>query len=190
MMAKKLVVCVTGASGALYAKRLLDNLAGHEVALIVSNAAKIVAREEGGIDYGIYGFKQYALDDFEAPCASGSNKLDACVMVPCSMGTIGRIAAGVSDNLISRTADVFLKERRKLILVPRETPYSLIHLRNMQTLTEAGAIVMPASPSFYGRPQSIEELVDTVVARILDHLGIENHLAARWRELQQILERE
>ena len=189
---KKLVVCITGASGAIYAKRLLDQLmdlsSDHEVSLVISEAARLVAREEGPVDYATYPFRCYGIMDFEAPFASGSNRFDGCVIVPCSMGTLGRIASGVSDNLITRTADVFLKERRKLILVPRETPFSLIHLRNMETLTQAGAIVMPASPSFYGRPRTLEELADTVVARVLDHLGIDNHLTARWRELENLLD--
>ena len=187
---KKLVVCITGASGTIYAKRLLDQLQSHDVSLVVSAAAKQVAREEGPFDFSSYSFQQYGIMDFEAPFASGSNFFDGCVIVPCSMGTLGRIAAGTSDNLIARAADVFLKERRKLILVPRETPLSLIHIRNMKILTQAGALILPASPSFYGRPKSIEELVDTVVARILDHLGIENHLASRWRELEQILDKD
>ena len=187
---KKLVVCVTGASGAIYARRLLDRLSGHDVSLVISAAARQVAKEEGPLDFASYPFHAYDIMDYEAPFASGSNPFDGCVIVPCSMGTLGRIASGVSDNLITRTADVFLKERRKLILVPRETPLSLIHIRNMQTVTEAGAIVMPASPSFYCRPRSIEEAVDTVVARVLDHLGIPNHLAARWRQLERILQKD
>ncbi len=184
---KKLVVCITGASGSIYAKRLLDQLRDQDVSMVVSAAARQVAKEEATLDFDAYPFRQYGIMDFEAPFASGSNRFDGCVIVPCSMGTLGRIAAGTSDNLIARAADVFLKERRKLILVPRETPLSLIHIRNMQTVTEAGAIVLPASPSFYGRPRSIEEAVDTVVARILDHLGVENDLAMRWKQLEEMI---
>ncbi len=184
---KKLAVCITGASGSIYAKRLLDQLRDQDVSMVVSAAARQVAKEEATLDFDAYPFRQYGIMDFEAPFASGSNRFDGCVIVPCSMGTLGRIAAGTSDNLIARAADVFLKERRKLILVPRETPLSLIHIRNMQTVTEAGAIVLPASPSFYGRPRSIEEAVDTVVARILDHLGVENDLAMRWKQLEEMI---
>jgi len=187
---KKIVVCITGASGSIYAKRLLDQLDGHDVSMVVSAAAELVAKEEGPFDYAAYPYRRYGIRDFEAPFASGSNKFDGCVIVPCSMGTLGRIAAGTSDNLVARAADVFLKERRKLILVPRETPLSLIHLRNMETLTRTGAIILPAMPSFYSRPRSIEELVDTVVARILDHLGVDNHLATRWRELENLIDKE
>ena len=115
------------------------------------------------------------------PFVSGSALFDAMIIIPTSMGTMGRIANGVSDTTIARAADVFLKERRKLILVPRESPYNLIHLRNMAALTEAGAIIIPASPSFYGQPQTIVDLVDSIVARVLDKLGIENHLAKRWQ---------
>ena len=115
------------------------------------------------------------------PFVSGSAKFDAMVVIPASMGTIGRIAHGTSDSTVARAADVFLKERRKLIFVPREAPYNLIHLRNMATLTEAGATIIPASPSFYNKPKTITELVDTIIARVLDHLGIEHKLAKRWQ---------
>ncbi len=115
-----------------------------------------------------------------APFASGSNVLDAMVIIPCSMGTLGRIAHGYSEDLLLRAADVALKEGRKLILVPRETPISLIHVKNFELLLQAGATILPANPSFYSRPQSVEQVVDTVVARVLDHLGIEHNLVARW----------
>ncbi len=187
---KKLVVCVSGASGSLYAKRLLDQLQGHDVALVVSPTAKEIARHEGPFDFDSAVVYRYDVMDFNAPFASGSNRYDACVIVPCSMGTLGRIASGTAENLITRTADVFLKERRPLILVPRETPLSLIHLRNMETLTLAGALILPAMPSFYGNPASVTDLVDTVVARILDHLGVDNSLAVRWQSVQSLLERE
>jgi 4-hydroxy-3-polyprenylbenzoate decarboxylase len=113
---------------------------------------------------------------------SGSAKFDAMVIIPASMGTIGRIAHGGSDSTVARAADVFLKERRKLILVPREAPYNLIHLRNLATLTEAGATIIPASPSFYSKPKTVVELVDTIIARVLDHLGVEHKLAKRWQQ--------
>ena len=116
------------------------------------------------------------------PFVSGSARFDARVVIPASMGTIGRVANGVSDSTVARAADVFLKERRKLIFVPREAPYNLIHLRNMATLTEAGAVIIPASPSFYSKPATIAELVDTIVARVLDHLGAEHRLGKRWQE--------
>jgi len=116
------------------------------------------------------------------PFVSGSARFDSMVVIPASMGTIGRIAHGTSDSTVARAADVFLKERRRLILVPRESPYNLIHLRNMATLTEAGATIIPASPSFYTKPKTITELVDTVVARILDHLGIDHQLVKRWQQ--------
>ena len=118
------------------------------------------------------------------PFVSGSAKFDAMVVIPASMGTIGRIAHGFSDSTVARAADVFLKERRKLILVPREAPYNLIHLRNMATLTEAGATIIPASPSFYSKPKTITELVDTIIARVLDHLGIEHKLVKRWQSVE------
>jgi len=178
----KLVIGVSGASGTIYAKRLLDQLSEHDVSVVISPVARQIAREEGPFDLEAYPFRFYDPMDLAAPFSSGSNRYDACVIVPCSMGTMGRIAAGTSENLIARAADVFLKERCKLILVPRETPLSLIHIRNMETLTLAGAIILPAMPSFYCRPRTIEELADTVVARILDHLGIENTLTVRWKK--------
>ena len=177
-----LVIAATGASGALYTQRLLDNLAGHEVHFIATKHAGEVAALElpGGLKIPT-GVKIYAeTGSMLVPFVSGSAKFDAMVVIPASMGTVGRIAGGVSDSTIARAADVFLKERRQLILVPREAPYNLIHLRNMATLTEASATIIPASPSFYSQPQTISDLVDTIVARVLDHLNIEHQLCRRW----------
>jgi 4-hydroxy-3-polyprenylbenzoate decarboxylase len=126
--------------------------------------------------------KTHGLKSMNAPFASGSNAVDAMVVIPCSMGTLGRIAHGLSDDVLLRAADVTLKERRKLILVPRETPLSLVHVKNFELLLLAGAILIPANPSFYTRPQSIEQVVDTVVARVLDHLGLPQELVKRWQE--------
>lgn len=182
----RLVVAVTGASGALYAQRLLSFLekGDHEVHVVVSDCARQVARaelEKGGLAipprFAVHGQRS-----MEAPFLSGSNLFSAMVIIPCSMGTAGRIAHGVSEGAIGRAADVFLKERRPLILVPRETPWSLVHARNMVTLVEAGAVLLPACPSFYGKPQSVLDLVDTVVARVLDHLRVPHDLAVRWKE--------
>lgn len=178
----KIVVGISGASGAIYAKRLLDFLktTPHEVALTASENALEIGREECGIDYREYGYPFYGARDFTAPFASGSAKQDTLAVVPCSMGMLGRIAHGYSDDLLARTADVFFKERRKVILVPRETPFSLIHIENMRLVTLAGAVVLPAIPSFYSKPKTIEEAADTVIARLLDHMGIENDLRSRW----------
>ncbi|MBI5684750.1 MAG: UbiX family flavin prenyltransferase [Verrucomicrobia bacterium] len=182
----KLVVAITGASGALYAQRLLDHLRGQEVHLVLSDHAKEVAALE--LDGGTFaladGIISYDNRSMRAPFVSGSARFDAMTIIPCSMGTLGRIANGASDDTICRAADVFLKERRKLILVPRETPYNLIHVRNMARLIEAGADIIPATPSFYSRPQTVQQVVDTVVARVLDHLGIEHTLAKRWMETE------
>ena len=124
----------------------------------------------------------HGLRSMQAPFASGSNVLDAMVIIPCSMGTLGRIAHGSSQDLLLRAADVVLKEKRKLLLVPRETPLNLVHLKNLELLLLAGATILPANPSFYSRPQTVEQVADTVVARVLDHLGIEHQLAVRWGE--------
>ena len=178
----KIVIGISGASGAIYAKRLLDFLrtTPHEVVLTASENALEIGREEVGIDYKEYGFRFYGSRDFTAPFASGSAKYDCLAIVPCSMGMLGRIAHGYSDDLLARTADVFFKERRKVILVPRETPFSLIHIENMRLVTLAGAVVLPAIPSFYTKPKTIEEATDTVIARILDHMEMENDLRPRW----------
>ncbi|MDX6765656.1 MAG: UbiX family flavin prenyltransferase [Candidatus Methylacidiphilales bacterium] len=180
----KIVVAITGASGSLYAQRLLALLdgAGHEIHVCLSSHAREVAEAETGGLAIPEGFTVHSDRTMQVPFVSGSARFDAMVVVPCSMGTVGRIAHGYSDSTITRAADVFLKEKRKLILVPRETPWNLIQARNIVTVLEAGALVLPAIPSFYGRPSSVEEVVDTVVARILDHLGITHDLVARWKE--------
>ena len=180
----KLVIAATGASGAIYLQRLLAQLdpAAHEIHLVFSTYAKQVIHEELGELLISPGVHQHPDKTMSVPFVSGSARFDAMVIVPCSMGTLGRIAAGTSETTILRAADVFLKERRKLVLVPRETPWNLIHARNVVTLTEAGAIILPASPSFYSRPQTLNELADTVVARILDQLGLPMPGAFRWQE--------
>ena len=180
----KLVIAATGASGAIYLQRLLAQIdcAAHEVHLVLSGYAKQVIAEEIGTLTVPPGVQQHGDKTMNVPFVSGSARFDAMVVCPCSMGTLGRIAAGTSDSTLLRAADVFLKERRQLILVPRETPWNLIHARNVVTLLEAGAIVMPASPGFYSRPQTIEQVADTVVARILDQLGLPAPGTFRWAE--------
>ena len=180
----KLVIAGTGASGAIYLQRLLAQIdaRAHEVHLVLSTFARQVIHEELGELVVPEGVSQHGDKTMNVPFVSGSARFDAMVIVPCSMGTLGRIAAGTSDTTILRAADVFLKERRPLILVPRETPWNLIHARNVVTLLEAGASVLPASPAFYSRPESLEQLADTVVARILDQLGLPNPGTFRWAE--------
>jgi 4-hydroxy-3-polyprenylbenzoate decarboxylase len=178
----KLVIATTGASGAIYLQRLLDQIdpAAHEIHLVISAHAKQVARQElGGLTIP-KAIAQHSENDLDVPFVSGSARFDAMAIVPCSMATLGRIASGSSDSALLRAADVFLKERRKLLLVPRETPWNLIHARNVVALLEAGAIVLPAIPSFYSRPDSIVAAVDTVVWRILDLIGLPNPSAYRW----------
>jgi len=181
----KLLVAMTGASGALYAQRLLDNLDAreHEVHVVLSAYAQQVVAEElpGGLRLAP-GVKTHNIKSMNAPFASGSNPPDAMVVIPCTMGTLGRIAHGYSEDVLLRAADVVLKEKKKLILVPRETPLSLVHIKNFELLALAGAILLPANPSFYAGPKSIVDVVDTVVARVLDHLGVPNTLAPRWSE--------
>jgi len=196
------VVGISGGSGAPYALRLIEALleGGHAVKVIVSPAGEKVLELECGVRLSGEAMEkqeslrralrserpELPLEMFEhrnlaAPISSGSYPVDGVVVVPCSMGTMGRIANGISSDLISRVADVALKERRRLILVPRETPLSAIHLRNMLTATRAGATVLPAMPAFYHKPQSIGDMVDMIVSRILDHLGVENDMFKRWR---------
>jgi 4-hydroxy-3-polyprenylbenzoate decarboxylase len=181
----KLVVGVSGASGAPYAKRLLDFLAGegprHGVTadLVFTRTGKQVWNQEIGAEPA-YPFTVWKNQDFTAPFASGSALYDAMVVVPCSAGALARIAYGISVDLLGRAADVMLKERKKLVLVLRETPISLVHARAMTQVIEAGAFVMPASPSFYSGPRTVAQLVDTVVARVLDRLGLPNDLMKRW----------
>ena len=180
----KCVVAITGASGSIYARRLLQNLDrdGFEIHVVLSRHAREVAQCETGGLHIPEKFPVYNDESMQVPFVSGSSTIRNMVIVPCSMGTLGRIAYGYSDSTITRAADVFLKEKRKLILVPRETPWNLIHARNVVTVMEAGATVLPAIPSFYGRPQTVEDVADTVVARILDHLGVDNDLIKRWKE--------
>jgi 4-hydroxy-3-polyprenylbenzoate decarboxylase len=178
----KLVIAATGASGTVYLQRLLEQIdcAAHEVHLVMSAHARQVAAqevEELKIPADII---QHPENDLNVPFVSGSARFDAMVIIPCSMATLGRIASGSSDSALLRAADVFLKERRKLIVVPRETPWNLIHARNIVTLLEAGAVVLPAIPSFYSRPQTVTEVVDTVVWRVLDQMGLPNPSAFRW----------
>ena len=178
----KLVIAATGASGTIYLQRLLEQIdcAAHEIHLIMSAHAEQVAAQELE-DFKIPArISQHPENDLNVPFVSGSARFDAMVIVPCSMATLGRIASGSSDSALLRAADVFLKERRKLILVPRETPWNLIHARNVVTLLEAGAVVLPAIPSFYSRPNSVTAIVDTVVWRILDQIGLPNPSAYRW----------
>lgn len=185
MTKKKLVVAVTGASGSVYADLLFKKLAQlsgqiEEVAVVMSDNAKEVWRFELENEaYKDIPYKFYAKNDFMAPFASGSAKFDTMIVIPCSMGTLGRIAAGTSDDLIARAADVILKERRKLILVARDTPLNLIHIKNMLTVTQAGGIICPATPSFYSKPQTVTEVAATVVDRVIDIAGLQNE-SFRW----------
>ena len=196
---KTITLALTGASGMPYGMRLLECLlkSGQRVHLVYSQAAQIVAKQELDIvlpnrpqdaermlteRLGEFGgeLSVFGRDDWYAPMASGSNPGDAMVICPCTMGALAKVAAGISDDLIARAADVMIKEKRMLILAPREMPFSAIHLENMLKLARAGAVIMPPNPGFYFAPSSVQDLVDFVVARILDHLGIENTLLPRW----------
>ena len=196
---RRFVLAMTGASGSAYGRRLLEVLAGTgaEIHLAVSDAAAKVASHELGLRFdaddgpavlrALLGQEPpnvvcHSNRDFEVAVASGSFRHDGMAIVPCSMGTLGRIAHGASTSLVERAADVCLKERRKLILVPRETPYSTIHLENMLRLSQAGAIILPASPGLYAESASVDQLVDFIVSRVLDHLGVENNLMQRYGE--------
>jgi len=180
----KLVIAATGASGAIYLQRLLEQIdcAAHDVHLVMSAYADKVAKQELESFRIPADVSRHSENDMNVPFVSGSARFDAMIIVPCSMATLGRIASGSSDSALLRAADVFLKERRKLILVPRETPWNLVHARNVVTLLEAGAVVLPAIPSFYSRPNSVTAVVDTVVWRILDQIGLPNPSAYRWGE--------
>ena len=201
MAARSVTLALTGASGMPYGLRLLERLiaAGASVGLVYSPAAQIVVKQECDLVIPAqpreasrffaerYGAKRgqlvvYGRDDWMAPIASGSAPSDAMAVCPCTMGTLGAIACGLADNLIERAADVMLKERRPLVLVPRETPLSAIHLENMAKLARAGATILPPAPGFYGKPSTVDELVDFVVARVLDHLGVAHDLGPRWGE--------
>ena len=181
----KILVAITGASGALYAQRLLNNLDPgiHEIHVVLSNYAQQVIATE--LPQGLRlpaGVKSHGLKSMNVPFASGSNPPDVMVVIPCTMGTMGRIAHGYSEDVLLRAADVTLKEKKKLILVPREMPFSLVHVKNMELLLLAGATILPANPGFYSLPKSVEEVVDTVVARVLDHMGVPNQVAPRWAD--------
>ncbi len=191
-MNRRIMVAISGASGAIYAQRLLEVLPeGYDtVYLTASENAREIMREEIDAE-DIFDlvpasvadrFRILEPDDMSAPVASGSHDYDGLVVIPCSMGVVGRIASGVSNDLVTRAADVCIKERRKLILVARETPLSLIHLRNMTALAEAGAVILPAAPAFYNKPASIDDLVDFVVDRVLRVLGVHTHLMKGWGE--------
>lgn len=179
----RFVLGITGASGAIYAGRLLGHLKalGQEVHVVFSDLGKKVCAYEGHPDLGSLADKVYDNRDFFAPISSGSYLHQGMAIIPCSMGTLGKVAHGIGDTLLTRAADVCLKERRKLIVVPRETPMSSLHLQNQKVLADLGAMIIPASPAFYHHPKSIEDLVDTVLARVLDHLGLEHEVGLRWR---------
>lgn len=184
---KKIAVAVSGASGSIYTKVLFDKLISlkeqySEVGVVMSDNAKTVWKHElGNEDYNNLPFKFFDRFDFNAPFASGSSRFETMIICPCSMGTLGRVASGVSDDLVTRAADVILKERRKLIMVVRDTPYNLIHLNNMKMVTEAGGIICPASPSFYSLPKTMEELAATVIDRVLSLSGFRLN-TFRWQE--------
>ena len=201
-MSKTVCLALTGASGMPYGLRLLDCLlaADCQVQLLYSQASQVVARQEMDFDLPsrpseakaalLAHFPHanpdklavYGREEWFAPVASGSNPPDAMIVCPCSMGTLAAIAQGLADNLIERAADVVLKEGRKLVLVPRETPFSAIHLENMLRLSRAGAVILPPSPGFYQHPQSVQDIVDFVVARVLDQIGVPHALMQRWGE--------
>jgi len=181
-----IVVCITGASGAIYAKRLLGALSGqkdHSLHLVISETAEAIINDELAMspkELAKFADVNYKNGDLGAPISSGSVRFDALVIIPASMSTLSKIACGISDNLITRLGAVALKERRRIIIVPRETPLSAIHLENMLRLTQAGAIIMPACPGFYNGPKDLDDLADNIVSRVLDLLGIENDGAPRY----------
>lgn len=184
-MSNKIVIAITGASGSIYPKLLIDKLLliknqWEELSIVMSNNAKDIWQTEiGNSAYLHYPVKFYDKNDFSAPFASGSARYNIMIVSPCSMGTLARMANGISDDLMTRAADVILKERRKLILMVRETPYNLIHIKNMEAVTLAGGIICPATPSFYSQPKTIEDVASTVVDRIIDLAGLNNN-AYRW----------
>jgi flavin prenyltransferase len=178
------VIGVTGASGAVYASRLIGHLKdlGHEVHLVLSESGKKVAAFEGFPHLAERADKVWDNQDFFAPPSSGSWIHQGMAVIPCSMGTLGKVAHGIGDTLLTRAADVCLKERFRLVVVPREAPMSALHLRNQAALAEAGAVIIPANPAFYHKPRTLEDLVDTVLQRVLDHLGVEHQVGKRWRD--------
>jgi 4-hydroxy-3-polyprenylbenzoate decarboxylase len=180
----EIVVGISGASGVGYGIRLLQVLQGSVIHLILTESARKIIKVETDFspeDVEDLADYVYAEDDFTAPIASGSYRFDAMVIIPCSMKTLAGVACGLSDNLIGRSAEICLKDRRRLVMVPRETPLSLIQLKNMVSVTEAGAVVLPACPAFYSRPQSLDDLIDILVGRVLDLIGVENNLYPRWK---------
>jgi len=195
---RKIIVGITGASGSIYGLRLIEELLSAQVELgvLLSDAGRQVLAFETGLSLDAEpasceeqlrahvrageSLRVYGMNDFCAPIASGSSAPDAVVVCPCSMGTLGRLAAGLSDNLLERVADVALKERKQLLLVPRETPFNQLHLENMLRLSQAGAQILPAMPGFYQKPQSVAEMVDFVIGKVLDQLGVEHRLFQRW----------
>ena len=204
MTLRRITLAFTGASGLPYGLRLLECLLAADVVvdLVYSAAAQVVARQECDLTLPTQPREAarllaeryraaagrlivHAREDWLAPMASGSNPGDGMAICPCTMGTLGAIAGGLADNLIERAADVMLKERKPLILVPRETPLSAIHLENMLTLARAGAVILPPSPGFYTRPQTVDDLVDFIVARVLDHLGVPHALVPRWGDARE-----
>ncbi len=178
------VIAVTGASGAIYARRLLEELkqSGHDVFLLISDEAKNVIEQEGESSERLEQLASHTFSehDLDSPVSSGSVKTAGMIVIPCSMKTLACIAHGMADNAITRAADVTLKERRPLVLVPRETPLSVIHLRNMLRVAEAGAVVLPAMPAFYTKPRTIEDMVEFIVGRVLDVFGVPHNLFRRW----------
>ncbi|MEO6096146.1 MAG: UbiX family flavin prenyltransferase [Fibrobacteria bacterium] len=180
----RIVIGVTGASGAIYADRLLAHLRalGQETHLVLTDMGKKVCAYEGFPEIAAKADKVYDNKDFFAPISSGSYLHQGMVVLPCSMGTLGKMAHGTGDSLLTRAADVCLKEKRKLIIVPRETPMSALHLENQKLLADYGGVIIPANPSFYHQPATIEDLVDTVLSRVLDHLGLDHDVGTRWRD--------
>lgn len=180
----EVVVGISGASGVGYGIRLLQVLQGSVIHLVMTDSARKIIEVETDFspaDVEDLADHVYAEDDFTAPIASGSYRFDAMVIIPCSMKTLAEVASGMSDNLIGRSAEICLKDRRRLVIVPRETPLSLIQLKNMVSVTEAGAMVLPACPAFYSRPQNLDDLIDVLIGRVLDSIGVENNLYPRWK---------
>lgn len=184
-MSRPIILGITGASGAIYAQRLLRHLhdLGREVHVVASESGRKVLHFEKCGEVLTEADAVYGNENLFAPIASGSFLHDGMVVIPCSMASLGKMAQGIGDNLLTRAADVCLKEKRRLIVVPREMPMHSVHLQNQKTLSELGAVILPANPSFYHHPKTIEDLVDTVLARVLDHLGLEHGISLRWPEM-------